>query len=116
MLLNLRVAHIIGSGEMVGTFTQRYLPWIWSALAVLLTTGTILIIAEPRRDLINPTFWTKMSLLLGAVTITLVVARAIRKNGHYWDRRRHLARILAAIAMIFWIGIVLCGRWIAYTY
>lgn len=116
MLLNLRMAGIIGGGETVGAFTRRYLPWVWIALAVLLTTGSILIVGEPRRDLFNPTFWTKMSLLVGAVAITFIVERAITKNEHYWDKRQFLARALATIAMIFWICIVLCGRWIAYTY
>src|SRR5471032_1341594 len=84
MLLNLRVAGIIGGGETVGAFTRRYLPWVWIALAVLLTTGSILIVGEPRRDLLNTTFWTKMSLLVGAVAITVIVERAVIKNEHYW--------------------------------
>jgi hypothetical protein len=102
LLINLRVVGILGHGERLSVFTHRYLPWVWVALAVLLISGTTLIVGEPRRELLNSIFWIKMSLLVGVVLITLTI--------------QHSVGTLAWIALGFWVGIIFCGRWIAYTY
>jgi uncharacterized membrane protein SirB2 len=118
LLLNLRLVGLLGGGEPVDAFTRRYLPWVWTALVVLLLSGSILIIGEPNRDLQNTVFWTKMSLLLCAIVLTVILERPVLRNARYWDSspRRHIARALALIALTCWVGIVLCGRWIAYNY
>src|ERR1043166_5979492 len=73
LLLNLRVLGIIDAGEAKDVFTRRYLPWVWVSLIVLLISGIILVIGEPGRDLENPTFWTKMVLIVCAIVLTLVL-------------------------------------------
>ena len=118
LLLNLRLVGIVGGGEPVDAFTRRYLPWVWCALVILFLSGSLLIIAEPNRDLQNSVFWTKMSLLASAVVLTLILERPVLRNARYWDAppRRYVARALALIALACWVGIVFCGRWIAYNY
>ncbi len=118
LLLNLRLLGIIGGGEPMDAFTRRYLPWVCVALVVLLLTGSILIVGEPNRDLDNGTFWIKMSLLALAVVITFILEGPVTRNSQFWEGspRRHVARLLAVAALGCWVGIVLCGRWIAYTY
>jgi uncharacterized membrane protein SirB2 len=118
LLLNLRVIGIISAGETNDAFTRRYLPWVWSGLAVLLISGAILIIGEPGRDLKNATFWTKMALIVCAIALTLTLERPVLHDAGFWDRpgRRLVARVMALLSMGCWVGITLCGRWIAYTY
>jgi predicted DNA-binding transcriptional regulator len=91
--------------------------WIWSALAVLATTGTILIIAEPARELTNAAFWLKMSLLAVGVVLTILVQRGVGKREDYWESsvsKRHMARVVAVVSILLWISIVSAGRWIGY--
>jgi hypothetical protein len=118
LLLNLRLVGLIGGGEPKDVFTRRYLPWVWTALVILLLSGSVLIIGEPNRDLSDWVFWTKMSLLVTAITLTLILEQPVLRSAHYWDSgaRRPISRVLAVIAIGCWIGIALCGRWIAYTY
>jgi hypothetical protein len=118
LLLNLRLVGVIGGGEPADVFTRRYLPWVWSALVVLLLSGSVLIVGEPNRDLENFAFWTKMSLLLSAIILTLILERPVLHNSRFWEPqpRRLIARALALAALGCWVGIVLCGRWIAYLY
>ena len=118
LLMILRLMGVIGGGEAKDAFTRRYLPWVWRALAVLFLSGSVLIYGEPERDLVNWTFWTKMSLIVVAVILTLIMERPILRDPDYWEKRgRHTtSRILAAHAICCWIGIVFCGRWIAYTW
>ena len=118
LLLNLRVVGIISAGETNDAFTCRYLPWVWSGLAVLLISGVILIIGEPGRDLKNATFWTKMALIACAIALTFTLERPVLRDAGFWERpgRRLAARVMALLSMACWVGITLCGRWIAYTY
>src|ERR1700756_768950 len=62
-MLDLRLIGVAGKGRTIAQMTRDSMPWIWKALAVLATTGTILIIAEPARELTNAAFWLKMSML-----------------------------------------------------
>jgi hypothetical protein len=118
LVLDLRLVGLLARSERMDIFTQRYLPWVWRALAILFLSGATLIIGEPDRDLNNPVFWAKMSLLAVATLITLFVERPVLRDAHFWEtgNRRFAVRVLAAIALICWISIVFCGRWIAYTY
>jgi uncharacterized membrane protein SirB2 len=118
LLLNLRFVGVVGSGLSMDVFTRRYLPWVWSALLLLVLTGLTLVVAEPERDLQNPTFWTKMGLIVAAVVVTLVLEKPLLRNAKFWESgaRRWASQFLALVAIALWISIVLSGRWIAYTY
>jgi hypothetical protein len=118
LLLNLRLVGLIGGGEPKDVFTRRYLPWVWTALVVLFLSGSILIWGEPGRDLQNPTFWTKMSLIVTAIILTFILEKPILRDAHFWDTgaKRIVSRLLAVAAISCWIWIAVCGRWIAYTY
>lgn len=118
LLMTLRLLGIIGGGEAKDAFTRRYLPWVWRALTVLFLSGSVLIYGEPERDLTNTVFWSKMSLIIVAVILTLIMERPILRDPEYWEKRgRHTtSRILAGLAICCWVAIVFCGRWIAYTW
>lgn len=118
LLLNLRLAGVVAPGISPSVFGRRYLQGVWWGLPILLATGVVQIIAEPRRDLTNSTFWLKMGLLLIAVLITLVLQYRAHQESPAWQSRprRVLITGLAWLALACWVAIVFCGRWIAYTY
>ena len=64
LLMGLRVLGVSGRDQNLEAAYRRYRPWIWSSLAVIIFSGVILVIAEPVRNLTNPVFWTKMTLLV----------------------------------------------------
>jgi hypothetical protein len=115
LLTNLRFAGLVAPGVEPSIFGRRYLRGVWWALPVLAFTGTVQIIAEPGRDLTNTTFWLKMGLLAAAVLITVVVQRGA-EGAQESPAQRRLVAGGAWLAMGCWVAIVLCGRWIAYTY
>jgi hypothetical protein len=117
-LVNLRLAGLTGGDQPVDDVARRFLPFIWWPLPVLLITGALLISAEPARSLENPSFAIKMSLLLTAIVLTIFFHRTLIIRPGYWQatsRHRFAARLLALAAIAVWTGIVLAGRWIAYT-
>jgi hypothetical protein len=77
-----------------------------------------LIIGEPRRSLLNTTFYLKMALLICAIVLTLALQWSLRAAPEFWDRdrRRRIAGQLAAtVSILVWCSILFAGRWIAYT-
>jgi hypothetical protein len=117
LLINLRLVGLVGGGDPVASFARRYLPWIWTALVVLLLTGLILIVAEPDRTLGNVIFWSKMALVAAGLLLGLVFAMPIRRNPAFWDGAGHdvQGKVLGAVSLAVWIAVICCGRWIAYA-
>src|ERR1700719_2976038 len=58
--------------------------------AILLVTGSLLIAGEPRRSLLNSTFYLKMALLAVAIMLTAGLQRSIASSPDSWDKNRGL--------------------------
>jgi hypothetical protein len=117
-MLDLRLLGLAGKRVTISGMAERFLPWIWGALAVLALTGAILITGEPDRSLLNPAFQIKMALVVSAIVITLIFQRTVRRNAAFWDlspARRRSARLTALISLAIWLAIAICGRLIAYV-
>ena len=118
VMVDLRLMGVVGRGQTISAMASRFIPWVWWALAVLFVTGVVLITAEPRRDLLNPVFQTKMALLVVAILVTVAYQAAVRRNMDFWDlspERRAGAVATAVVSLVVWTAIVGCGRWIAYV-
>ena len=118
ILVDLRFYRALQRDVKLADVARRFLPTIWPVLLILLITGSLLIIGEPRRSLLNNTFYLKMALLAVAVLLTLALQWSLRAAPEFWerDRRRRIAGQLAAtVSILVWCGILFAGRWIAYT-
>jgi hypothetical protein len=117
-LVSLRVLGIFDRSEPVAALARRFLPSIWYALAVLLVSGSLLIIGEPGRSLMNPAFAAKMLMLIVVASLTAVLQRPLATEAGYWeatDRRRAASKSIAILSLLLWSCIVFAGRWIAYV-
>ncbi|WP_024510832.1 DUF6644 family protein [Bradyrhizobium sp. ARR65] len=118
VLVDLRLFQLFERDEPLREVARRFLPAIWPVLLVLLATGGLLIIGEPRRSLVNPTFYLKMTLLLVAILLTAGLQRSIASAPVAWEKdrsRRMAGKALATVSILVWCGILFAGRWIAYT-
>jgi hypothetical protein len=117
-MMNLRLLGWIGRDSSTAILEGRYLPPIWIALLILLASGTVLVIGEPRRELLNPVFRAKMVLVIVAVGATHLLRRHARGPSGGWDltpANRIGVRSLAFASLLLWLAILTAGRWIAYT-
>lgn len=109
--LSLRVA---GRGlvrEPLASLAKRFVPAIWTCLAMLFLSGSLLILAEPFRTITNPVFYLKMGLLIIAIVLTVWLASIARRpTGNL--AAMHVAA--AILSVVVWIGIMIAGRYIAY--
>jgi uncharacterized membrane protein len=118
IIVDLRVWGVLQRDARVGDIARRFLPVIWPTVLVLLITGSVLIIGEPRRSLLNTTFYLKMTLLVFALAVTAVLQWLLWATPEFWEKgrgRRIAARFAATLSIVLWCCIIFAGRWIAYT-
>jgi hypothetical protein len=115
-VVDLRLLGVAARGQTLSSLTHRFLPWVGWGVLVLLVTGLLLMIAEPRRALLNPFFQLKMAALtvVGLMTWAIASRAADIGDGLTDLERRGLAKPVAAGSLILWLAIIGLGRWIAY--
>ena len=117
LVTDLRLVGLLAVDTSPQAVASRYMPWIWSALAVLVCSGLVLVIGEPERTLLSPVFWSKMVLVVTATLLTFSFKRPLLRSDLHaptssWARA---TKPLAWASLIIWIAVIFCGRWIAYA-
>jgi hypothetical protein len=118
VLVDLRLWRLLNRDVPLPEMASRFLPTIWPVLLVLVITGSLLIIGEPRRSLLNSTFYLKMALLAVAIVLTALLQWSLSSSPNFWDKdrgRRMAGQLAATASILVWCGILFAGRWIAYT-
>ena len=116
--VDLRILGLFSRSQTVAAMVSRFLGGIWWALLLLFITGSLLIVGEPGRSLLNPAFAAKMAMLVVVAGLTVMLQRPLATNGGYWDEsgvRQAAAKSIAILSLVLWSCIVFAGRWIAYV-
>jgi hypothetical protein len=85
LMICLRVLGRMRVDEAFGAVWERFAPWMWRGLIVMVVTGLLLIVGEPVREFMTLSFWLKMALLAIVVVGTALFGRAFRpgsSTGH----------------------------------
>jgi hypothetical protein len=92
---------------------------MWIALAGLVLTGAVQTIAEPVRQFIAPLYWIKMFMISAVALLTAWYSASVRSRAAEWDApeaRPLAARAFAVSSTVLWGLIIICGRFIGYTF
>lgn len=116
ILLSLRLLGIGGRDQPAGRLFASLGRLVWVGLLVLLLSGAMLIVAEPHRQLLNLLFQIKMGLLIAAILVTAYLQcwAASSTSAGRAAAKPFDVRAAGIIALLLWIAIIGCGRWIAY--
>ena len=118
VMIDLKFLGLAVPTQNVSEMIRRLMPWTWWALSLNAVTGLLFVLARPNRYFYNPVAEWKFSMLVPAVALAFILHRLNRREKDYWERsagRRISARILAVVSLVLWTGVVLAGRWIAYS-
>jgi hypothetical protein len=94
----------------------RFYPLLWLALAINVPTGILLVIGYPTKQLTNPIFYLKLSLLALAIWLLVRVGTEVVRPeaGANKSASRH-ARMLASFSIAAWVLLIIAGRLLEYT-
>lgn len=95
---------------------DRFFPVAWCGFWMSTTSGVALVIAYPAKALTNPLFFVKLTFVALAVWISVRIRSALRRAPAASFSLPSPGRLLAAASLVCWIGAIVCGRLLAYTY
>ncbi|MFN0160986.1 MAG: DUF6644 family protein [Burkholderiales bacterium] len=94
------------------------LPWTLAAFALAAASGLLLFIAHAADLIGNRVFLIKVGLIMAAGANAALFHTGPWGSVAQWDTRASApsgARVMAAASIILWVGVITCGRWIAYA-
>jgi len=118
IMVNLRLLGLIAPSQDVSEMIGRLLPWMFWVLPINAVTGLLFVVARPNRYFYNPVFSWKVSFLVPAVLLAVYLYSRNRSEPDYWEKylsRRVQSRVIALVSLALWVGVIMAGRWIAYT-
>ena len=110
-IVDFRLLGLVLRDRPVSQLARDLRPWTLAGIAIMLTTGPLMLTAEPERGYGNPAFAFKMSLLLLALVTHFTVHRHVtadRPSG------AALGRVAACLSLLLWTGVIVGGRMIAF--
>ena len=96
---------------------QHLLPWSYLGFAIAATTGFLLFTVDANQLAANPAFRLKL-LLLTATGINAALFHFHYRSVRLWNRgvvTPWAVRAIAAVSLLLWVGVIVCGRLIAYV-
>jgi hypothetical protein len=113
---------LIGFGNRDYSFaalSRQALPWTWIGFVLAIVSGAMMFVGQIGEYATNPAFLLKMALLVLAGLNMLAFHFIGWKTVDSWDRQAPPppgARLAGLLSLIFWIGVIACGRWIAFSH
>lgn len=119
VMMDLRLVSATMRTTPVTEVQQRLFPWQMAGLAVMVSSGLLLVLSEPLRFYGNPFFQAKVVLLILAVVNAAAFHLTVYTRVAEWDVRPVPpmgARLAGACSLLLWAGVVTAGRMIAYNW
>jgi len=131
------IVHIIGFVTLVGSIivldlrllgltralpvrvlARHVLPWSFGALLLIVPSGLLMFVAHASDLIGNTAFVVKMSLLFCASTNAALFHAGVFRGAAEWDTGvavPGVAKLHAVASLLIWIGVLACGRLLAYV-
>ena len=95
----------------------RFYPLMWFAFAINAVTGVLMVIGYPTKQLTNPLFYIKLSLVGVGVWLVYRISREVlgaAESGQKAIMAR--AKWLAVASLGGWVSLIIAGRLLEYTH
>ena len=117
-MIVLRILGWAGTDQTLRQTRDRFGAWLVGGLCLQLVTGIVMIIAEPARELVNFSFWTKMVFVAIATVLSAVFLVNVPRHEQQWETlvNRRSIKSLAILTFLIFLFIIVLGRLIAYDH
>jgi hypothetical protein len=113
-----RLIGVAGRDYPVTTLSRQTLPWTRGGFALAVVSGALMTAGQAGEYITNPAFQLKL-LLMVLAGINMAAFHLIPwRTVSHWDTGRPpvAARLAGALSLALWVGVIACGRWIAFTH
>ncbi len=117
-IVDLRLIGVASKGHRVSLLAKDTLPLTWAAFALAAITGGLLFVSKASSYMINPYFLWKLVLLALAGLNMMYLHLTTWRTVEHWERDPSFpfqAKLAGWLSLVFWIGVVFCGRMIGFT-
>ena len=107
----------VSSRIPVSDLARHLLPWSRIGLGLVVPSGLAMFSAHATEWIENPAFWVKLSLIGLAGLNAWAFHRWTFRSVSDWDRlvaAPSAAKASAVASLALWVGVVTCGRLLAY--
>lgn len=117
-MLDLRLLGVSTRNRAVMELSDETLPWTWGAFVVAAISGSLMFASAATRYYHNIPFRFKIALLaLAGINMAIFHFTAYRAV-HSWNMTLPTplaARVAASLSLVFWVGVVVAGRWVGFV-
>ena len=117
LMTDLRLLGLAMKSRPVADVVAGLRVWKRVGFVIMVTCGILLAASKADSYYPNPYFQLKMTLLALVGVHALVFRRSVYARAAEYDRTAQIppiAKVAACLSLLLWIGLVCCGRWIAY--
>ncbi|MBD3884506.1 hypothetical protein IFO70_22445 [Phormidium tenue FACHB-886] len=102
----------------VTDLAQHLLPWAYLSFVVVAISGFLMFAMTATEIGVNSAFQLKLLLILAAAINAVVFHLVPFRSVLQWNRGSKVplaAQTIAAVSLVLWAAVIVCGRWIAYV-
>jgi hypothetical protein len=117
-IVDLRLIGVASRGHRVSLLAKDTLPLTWIAFALAAITGGLLFVSKASSYMVNPYFLWKLVLLALAGLNMMYLHLTTWRTVEHWEVDPTFpaaAKVAGWLSLIFWVGVVFCGRMIGFT-
>lgn len=115
VVIDLRLLGVVPKTPLA-PLKQLY-PIMWAGFGINAISGTLLLIAYPTKQLTNPVFYLKLTLIGLAIWVMVRIKNRVFDDSNLsQDAMIAAGRTLAKTSLLLWVGAITAGRLLAYTY
>ena len=117
---DLRMMGLILKKESASDVFHQLIPWISAGFALMIVTGTLLLISEPIKCYTNLSFRFKvLFLFIAGINILIFHSSKIYRNMKDWEWEEdppRAAKMAGWVSLISWGIVIIVGRTTAYNF
>lgn len=117
-MVDLRLLGISARNHSVSKLSDEVLPITWLCFALAAVTGGLLFTSKAVDYMHNFFFLGKMVLMFCAGVNMAIFEFTVWKSVKNWDvdtPAPFTAKLAGGLSLLFWIGVIVFGRWIGFT-